>query len=89
MKFQNRGLQCFYHHFAWTKKTVIVTGAGRGIGRVLAIGLAESGADVALLARTEKDLQETMYMVSKDLEKTHFYNGKVCVMITIKKTTII
>lgn len=40
-------------------KTAIVTGAGRGIGRALAIGLAEAGADVALLARTESDLTET------------------------------
>lgn len=39
-------------------KTAIVTGAGRGIGRALAIGLAEAGADVALAARTEKDLLE-------------------------------
>ncbi|CAM3892779.1 SDR family NAD(P)-dependent oxidoreductase [Mesobacillus zeae] len=40
-------------------KTAIVTGAGRGIGRALAIGLAEAGADVALISRTEKDLEET------------------------------
>jgi NAD(P)-dependent dehydrogenase (short-subunit alcohol dehydrogenase family) len=37
----------------------IVTGAGRGIGRALAIGLAEAGADVALLSRTVSDLEET------------------------------
>lgn len=37
----------------------IVTGAGRGIGRALAIGLAESGANVALLSRTKEDLEET------------------------------
>ncbi|WP_071459918.1 SDR family NAD(P)-dependent oxidoreductase [Bacillus massilinigeriensis] len=40
-------------------KTAIVTGAGRGIGRAIAIGLAEAGADVALISRTEKDLDET------------------------------
>lgn len=34
----------------------LVTGAGRGIGRATAVGLAEAGADVALVARSEADL---------------------------------
>ncbi|MCZ8521016.1 MULTISPECIES: SDR family NAD(P)-dependent oxidoreductase [Paenibacillus] len=37
-------------------KKAIVTGAGRGIGKALAIGLAEAGADVILLSRTPEDL---------------------------------
>ncbi|GAA0348078.1 glucose 1-dehydrogenase [Bacillus carboniphilus] len=39
-------------------KNAIVTGAGRGIGRAIAIGYAEAGANVALLSRTEEDLKE-------------------------------
>ena len=38
-------------------KTVLVTGAGKGIGRAIAIALANEGAHVGLIARTEKDLQ--------------------------------
>ncbi|WP_068777276.1 SDR family NAD(P)-dependent oxidoreductase [Paenibacillus sp. FJAT-26967] len=38
-------------------KTALVTGAGKGIGRALAIGLAEAGADVMLVSRTLSDLE--------------------------------
>ncbi|MCW5963920.1 MAG: SDR family oxidoreductase [Bryobacterales bacterium] len=38
-------------------KSAIVTGAGRGIGKRLALGLAQAGCRVALLARTEAQLQ--------------------------------
>src|SRR5258708_26964441 len=39
-------------------KVVLVTGAGRGIGRAIALGLAEEGAHVVLLARTQGELDE-------------------------------
>ncbi|MDP4161910.1 MAG: SDR family oxidoreductase [Bacillota bacterium] len=51
-------------------KKAVVTGAGRGIGRSLAIGLAEAGADVALLSRTAEDLKETATHIHKLGKKT-------------------
>ena len=47
----------FLPSFNLDNKVAVVTGAGRGIGRALALGLAEAGADVALLARTDEDIQ--------------------------------
>ena len=42
---------------AVTGKRVVITGAGRGLGRVLAHAFSADGARVALVARTEKDLK--------------------------------
>jgi len=43
--------------FALTDKIVIVTGAGRGIGKGLALGFAEAGADVVVAARTVAEIE--------------------------------
>ena len=38
-------------------KRVVITGASRGLGRVLSIAFARAGARVALMARTREDLE--------------------------------
>ncbi len=44
-------------------KNVIVTGAGRGIGRAIAARFASEGADVMLIGRTREPLEETAALI--------------------------
>ncbi|MBD3398606.1 SDR family NAD(P)-dependent oxidoreductase [Candidatus Micrarchaeota archaeon] len=46
-------------------KTALITGGGRGIGKEIALMLARNGADVAVAARTKKELEKT----AKEIER--------------------
>lgn len=50
--------------FLLTDRVAIVTGAGRGIGRAVALAFAEAGADVVLAARRSDVLDEVAREVS-------------------------
>ena len=45
-------------------RTALVTGGGRGIGRAIAIALAQAGAQVAVLARSRGELEETVRLIA-------------------------
>ena len=75
-------------------QTAIVTGAGRGIGRAIAIALAKEGAEVVVCARTTSDIEAvvteiqrgggTGLAITADVTKAH----DVDVLITRTKTEL-
>jgi 2-deoxy-D-gluconate 3-dehydrogenase len=48
-----------------TGKVAVVTGASRGLGRAIAVALAEAGADVVLGARAKPELEESAQQVER------------------------
>lgn len=52
-----------FAHDMLAGKTALITGGGTGIGRALAIAFAAHGANVAVVARREELLQETVALI--------------------------
>ena len=46
-------------------KTALVTGAGKGIGMACSIALAEAGANLIIISRTQKDLDRVSKIIKK------------------------
>ena len=63
-------------------KYALITGAGKGLGKACAIALAEAGANVIIISRTNKDLST----VSKKIKKFRVNVEVILVMLlTIMK----
>lgn len=59
------------------RKTVWVTGAGKGLGRAIAVALAQAGATVAVTARTVPDLERLETELAGDGGKVLVVPGSI------------
>ncbi len=75
----------FLKNFNVKNKTALVTGSGKGIGKACAIALAEAGANVIILSRTEKDLLIVQNKIKKLKKKCSYYVCDVTNLKEIKK----
>ena len=63
----------FLKNYNLKNKTALVTGAGKGLGRACAIALAEAGANLIIISRTKKDLDEVSKVIKKLRSKCKSY----------------
>ena len=66
-------------------KTALVTGAGKGLGRACAIALAEAGANLLIVSRTKKDLDQVSKIIKKFKVKCKSYVCDITNYNEIKK----
>jgi NAD(P)-dependent dehydrogenase (short-subunit alcohol dehydrogenase family) len=66
-------VQDHYKKFKLTDKVALITGASEGIGRDIAIGLAEAGADIIICSRREEKLSEVKEIAEKTGRRVQTY----------------
>jgi len=66
-------------------KIALVSGAGKGLGRACAIALAEAGANLIIVSRTKKDLDQVTKIVKKFKVKCKSYVCDITNYNEIKK----
>lgn len=63
--------------FRMDDRVAVVTGAGQGIGRAIAVALAEHGCDVAINARRVSDLEQTAALITEHGRRALIVDGDV------------
>ena len=63
----------YFNKINLKNKTALVTGAGKGIGKACSIALAEAGANLIIISRTQKDLTTVSKIIKKFKSKCASY----------------
>lgn len=58
-------------------KTAVVTGAGRGIGRAIAVALGNEGMNLVLISRTPSQLEETAELIQNNNQRIYCLKGDI------------
>lgn len=66
-------------------KTAVVTGAGRGLGRAMALGLAAHGADIVLASRSESEIASVAEAAAAFGRKAFFMVADVGVKADVER----
>jgi 3-oxoacyl-[acyl-carrier protein] reductase len=69
-------------------KVVIVTGAGRGLGRAAAVAMAKEGANLIIVSRTPRELEETAAMIKGDGGTVVILEGDMALPEDVKRTVV-
>lgn len=70
--------------FSLRGKVALVTGGGRGLGRGMGVALAKAGADVALVSRTEAELDQVVKEIQMSGGKASAHPADISVVERIE-----
>lgn len=71
--------------FDLTGRTALITGASRGIGKTIALGLAEAGATIVMAARSTAELESISRQLQSSGQHSHFFEADVSDVESIRR----
>jgi NAD(P)-dependent dehydrogenase (short-subunit alcohol dehydrogenase family) len=75
--------------FDLTGKVALVTGGSKGLGKAMARGLAEAGADIVISSRTESELKSALPEILADTgRKGAYFVADMCDREQVKKLAV-